>query len=90
MDTTLVSRVPIVALSDIETFLTSAQHLKALTVQLAERQARESGLQNSLARQIAKSTQQCTELAAKSARLGELWRQVQAELRSLNMSNGGR
>lgn len=83
MELTLTGRVPIAALDDVEKFLQSAQHLKALTLQLHQRRCRESRLQASLAQQIVTFTQHCGTLAHLSPRLADLWKQTQDELRAL-------
>ncbi len=83
MDTTLSGRLPIAALKDVQQFLESAEHLKALHMQLRERRCRTSRLELSLEQQISVFTQHCGTLAAASPRLAELWTQTQAELSSL-------
>ncbi len=80
MDSTLTGRVSIVALGDVERFLESAQHLKALTLQLHALRCRDSRREAALEQQINTFTQHCGVLAAASARLAELWTQTQEEL----------
>ncbi len=79
-DTELRARVSVAALTDIEKFIHLAQHLKALTVQLQQRRARESRLQASLAQQITTDTAHARELVRGNPRLLELWAATQAEL----------
>lgn len=83
MDITLKGRVPIVALDDIERFLESAQHLKALAVQLHALRCRDSRRQAVLELQINAFTQHCGALVHASPRLAELWTQTQNELSTL-------
>lgn len=83
METALSGRVPIRALSDIERFLESAQHLKALAVQLHTLQCRDSRRQAALAQQINTFTQHCGALAQAHPRLVELWTQTQDELHAV-------
>jgi hypothetical protein len=80
MDFPTAARAPLTRLLDIQTFLTSAEHLKALTLQLQQRRARRSQLETSLERQIVVFTNQCKDLASKNPRLAELWRDVIVEL----------
>jgi hypothetical protein len=96
---TLGSRVPIGALSDVETFLNSAGYIKGLMIFRNERRARKSRLDHAIERLIDSHTQVCVELAGKSKRVADLWKLTQQELHELdaaapaaepNMSNGGR
>lgn len=82
MDKTLTGSVSVAALSDVETFLQSAQHLKALTQQLHALRCRESHRQACLGQQINTFTQLCGTLVQTSPRLAELWLQTQDELRA--------
>jgi hypothetical protein len=84
MDTsTLDMRVGLDSLADVETFLSAAQHLKSLTLQLRQLQARRSRREHSIALQIECITQLLDGQAADSPRLKEFWREAQAELRAL-------
>lgn len=89
---TLGSRVPIGALSDVEKFLNSAAHLKGLLISRQERQQRRSGVDAAIARLIESHTAVCDELAKKSPRVAQMWKETQSELRALSppdMSNQG-
>lgn len=79
-------RAPIDALTDVEQFMTAAQQLKGLQVELRERQARESGYERSLSRQITAQTRALEELVAKHPRLKDFWRQLQSELKKQERS----
>jgi hypothetical protein len=76
-------RAPIQRLTDVQTFLQSAEHLKALTLQLQDRRNRTSRLERSLERQVQEFTTVCKDLASKSPRVAALWRDVLAELDEL-------
>lgn len=95
----LGSRVPIGALSDVETFLSSAGYIKGLMIYRNERAARKNQLDNAIKRLIDSHTRVCADLAKKSPRVADMWKLTQQELRELdaatpaaepNMSNGGR
>ncbi len=88
---TLGSRVPIGALSDVQTFLSSAQYIKGLLIFRNERQRRRSNIDSAIGRLIESHTAVCADLAKKSPRIADLWKMTQAELGELtqNMSNGG-
>jgi hypothetical protein len=83
MDFPMAGRAPIGRLTDIQTFLQSAEHLKALTLQLQNRRNRRSRLEASLERQVLEFTNLCKDLASKSPRLAALWRDVIVELEEL-------
>lgn len=83
MDTTLVSRVGLQSLSDVENFLSALQHIKGLTIQLNHVRARRSRRELSLANQIAALREVCGDKARESTRLGDLWKIAQDELREL-------
>jgi hypothetical protein len=79
----LAARAPIGALKDVETFIQVAGRCKALVIELAERRARESRYQRTLAQQIQLFKNQCEQLAHDNARIREMWRQTLAELEPL-------
>jgi len=84
MDTrALAARAPIGALKDVESFLTVAEHLKALVLQLSERRARESRYQRSLQQQINLFASECRTLVHENPRLREMWTQTLSELTPL-------
>jgi len=83
MEFPIAGRASIGRLTDIQTFLQSAEHLKALTLQLKDRRARRCRLEASLERQVLEFTTLCKDLASKSPRLQPLWRDVLAELEEL-------
>lgn len=86
MDTqTLAGRLPIAGpLADVENFLENAQHLNALTLQLAELVHRRSRREHALARQIECVTNMCRAAAQRSERVAELWKQTEAQLAGIN------
>jgi hypothetical protein len=75
-----VGSAPIRALSDLEQFLTAAQRLKGLTLELQARQTRAEAYQRILAVEIELARKCCESLAGRHPRLREPWKQVQAEL----------
>lgn len=83
MDTTLKARVELESLADITTFLSAAEHLKSLTLQLAELRQRRSRREHSLALQIECITTLCGEQARENPRLAEFWRLAQDEIARL-------
>jgi hypothetical protein len=83
MELPFAARAPIERLTDINSFLQSAEHLKALTLQLQDRRSRKSQLEASLERQVVTFTNLCKDMASTNPRLAELWREVIAELETL-------
>jgi hypothetical protein len=82
-NTFVASRVSINTLADIETFLSAAQHLKALTIQYNALRSRQSRRELSLATQIECITELLVDKARGSPRIAEMWRATQEELRTL-------
>ncbi len=83
MDVTLAGRLSVTALGDVERFVEAAQHLKALATQRHELRCRDSRRLAALSQQIDTFTLHCGALAQGNARLGELWKLTQEELRPL-------
>jgi hypothetical protein len=79
----LAARSPIERLTDVQSFLQSAEHLKALTEQLQQRRNRRSRLESSLERQVLEWTNICKGLGEKNPTLAGMWREVIAELEAL-------
>jgi hypothetical protein len=80
---TLDARVGLDSLADVQTFLSAAQHLKSLTLELRHLQARRSRREHSIALQIECITRLLDEQAAETPRLREFWSQARAELSAL-------
>ncbi len=70
-------------LTDIETFLNSAKHLRALTLQLQQHRTRRRRIDAALARQVEEFTTLCRAMAERSPRVAELWTDALAELEQL-------
>jgi len=70
-------------LTDVETFLNSAKHLRALTVQLKQHRTRRQRIDAALARQVDEFTTLCRDQAKRSPRVAELWADALAELEQL-------
>lgn len=79
----LFARVELDSLTAVTTFVSAAEHLKSLTLQLAELRQRRSRREHSLALQIECITTLCGEKAAEVPYLADLWRVAQAELEAL-------
>lgn len=73
------------SLADVVTFLSAAQHIRDLTIQLTELRNRRSRREHSLALQISCLTELCGDKAADNPYLAELWRKAQAELGVLGL-----
>lgn len=82
---TLGARVELESLVTVTTFVSAAEHLKSLTLQLAELRQRRSRREHSLALQIQCITTLCDERAAESPHLADLWRLAQAEIKALSV-----
>ena len=81
--TNLFARCELESLAALTNFLSAAEHLKSLTLQLAELRQRRSRREHSLALQIECITTLCGEKAAEVPYLADLWRVAQAELQAL-------
>jgi len=79
----MFSRVELDSLAAVTTFVSAAEHLKSLTLQLNELRHRRSRREHSLALQIECLTTVCGEKAAEVPYLADLWAVAQAELQAL-------
>lgn len=83
MDAPITELNVFVRLTDIETFLNSAKHLRALTLQLQQHRTKRRRIDAALARQVEEFTTLCRAMAERSPRVAELWTDALAELEQL-------
>lgn len=79
----LFSRAELDSFAAVTNFISAAEHLKSLTLQLADLRQRRSRREHSLELQIECLTTVCGEKAAELPYLAELWRVARSELEAL-------